>query len=81
MSMAGRLPSDSRITDLSGCVLNGIVCVSESTMNLCGWMLADLVVCSSPQLPDEAPVVRTVWPVPDRFGSTVFVPEDGMIEL
>lgn len=76
-SVTAKFPADSRITDLAESQLNGIVCVSESTMSLCGWMLADLVVCSSPQLPDDVPVVRTVWPVPDRVGTTVFVSESG----
>lgn len=76
-SVVGKPPADSLITDLSESQQNGFVWIGESTMNLCGWMLGDLVVCSSPQLPDVVPVVRTIWPVPDRLGATVFVTHRG----
>lgn len=76
-SVSRKLPSDSLITDLTESQTNGFIFISESTMSLCGLMLGDLVECSSPQLPDKRAVVRTVWPVPDRFGTTVFVTEEG----
>lgn len=79
-SVSPRLPSDTLIADLPPAQLNGFVYVSESTMAVCGWILGDLVACRSPQLAAEKvpATVRSVWPVPDRFGATVFIPEEGM---
>lgn len=78
-SVSSKLPADTLIADLPAAQLNGFVYVSESTMAVCGWILGDLVACRSPQLVTEAApaAVRCVWPVPDRFGATVFIPEAG----
>lgn len=77
-SVSNRLPAEALIADLPAAQLNGFVFVSESTMSVCGWILGDLVACRSPQLPTMGPaVVRCVWPVPDRYGAIVFVPDEG----
>lgn len=70
-------PVTEELSDLSGAQLKGLVFLSESVINLCGFILGDFVSLSSPQLPEIAPVVRTVWPVPDRFLTTVFVTDEG----
>lgn len=78
-TVSNKIPSDASICDLPAAQLNGFVFVSESTMSVCGWILGDLVAMRSPQLAaDRLPAaVRSVWPVSDRLGATVFVTEDG----
>lgn len=81
-SVSTALPAEALIADLPAAQLSGFVFVSESTMSACGWILGDLVACRSPQLTAALgaagpAVVRSVWPVPDRYGATVFVPADG----
>lgn len=75
------VPSDSLIADLPAAQLNAFVWCSESTMALCGWILGDMVECRSPQLSasDAVPVVRCVWPMPDRFGAAVYVTHAGKV--
>lgn len=69
------------LKDLSSKQLNSLVCLSESVINLCGLVFGDYVMLYSEQVPDRAPVVRTVWPTPSSFTTTVFVSEEGEIHL
>lgn len=69
-------PTDCLISNLPANQLNGYVFIRESVMNLCGFILGDWVVCTSPQLP-HTQVVRSIWPVPDRFLTTVYVTVEG----
>lgn len=65
------------VRDLSSKQLNSLVFLSESVINLCGLVFGDYVMIYSEQMPDRAPVVRTVWPTPSGFTTTVFVSEEG----
>lgn len=69
------------VRDLSSKQLNSLVFLSESVINLCGLVFGDYVMLYSVQLPDRAPVVRTVWPTPSGFTTTVFVSEEGKAHL
>lgn len=72
-----QIPSDCLISNLSENQLNGYVFISESVMNLCGFILGDWVICTSPQVQKIAPVVRSIWPVPDRFLTTIYLSPAG----
>lgn len=65
------------IRDISSKQLNSLVFLSESVITLCGLVFGDYVMLYSAQLPDRTPVVRTVWPTPSSFTTTIFVSEEG----
>lgn len=70
-------PITEDIRDLTAKQLNGLVFLSESVINLCGFVLGDQVLIHTPQSPAIAPIVRSVWPTPNSFLTTVFVSEEG----
>lgn len=72
---------DSLVDDLAERQLNGFVFVSESVMNLCGFVLGDWVLCSSPQFPQLKPIVRSIWPISNVHMTTVFVTRDGELNF
>lgn len=70
-------PTDDYVRDLNQKQLNSLVFLSESAINLCGFIFGDYVVIRSIQQPSRAPVIRTVWPTSSNFSTTVFVSEEG----
>lgn len=73
-----KLPQINELNDLPEHLKNNFVFLSESAMNLCGFILGDSVVLSSPQCTEMA--VRSVWPISDRFLTTLFLNENGTLK-
>lgn len=70
-------PPTEDLSDLTQKQLNNFIFLSESLMQLCGFMLNEFVVLHS--LDDtkiRTPVVRCVWPTANRYLTTVFVTGD-----
>lgn len=77
-TVVGRPPTAaSFVSDLPESQLNGMIFISEAAMQLCGFVLGDWVSCTSPQFPDRAAIVRTVWPMPNTDLTTIFITVDG----
>lgn len=70
-------PTIDDLHDLTQTQLNRMIFISESAIELCSFILQDYVLIKSPQFPNQAPIVRTVWPVSNRMPSMVSVTEEG----
>lgn len=71
-------PPTEDLSDLTQKQLNNFIFLSESLMQLCGFMLNDFVVIHSldDNNHESMPVVRCVWPTANRYLTTVFVTDD-----
>lgn len=77
-TISTKLPQLSDLNDLPENLLNNFIYVSEGAMNLCGFILGDSVILTSPQCTEV--VVRTIWPISDRFLTTVYLNENGTLK-
>lgn len=71
-------PLTDDIKNLTQKQLNGVIFISEKAIKLCELIIGDFVLIKIPQKPDFVPVVRMVWPIVDRFQTTVFVSNEGL---
>lgn len=71
-------PITDDIRDLNLKQLNSLIFLSESVMNICGFILGEQVlVHSSPTKENGARIVRSVWPLPNSLLTSVMVSEEG----
>lgn len=66
-------PPAEELNDLTEKQLNNFIFLSESLMQLCDLTLNDFVVIHSLDDNKMIPIVRTVWPIPNRYLTTIFV--------
>lgn len=71
-------PLTDDIKSLTQNQLNGMIFVSEKAIKLCELIIGDYVLVQIPQKTEFVPVVRKVWPIVDRFQTTVFVSAEGL---
>lgn len=64
------------LSDVASKYINSLLFVSEGAMQLCKFCIGENVVVESLQstLP---PLVRAIWPIPEKFLTTVFVSPEG----
>lgn len=67
-------PATDDIRDLTVKQLSSLIFLSESVMNLCGFILGEQVMVQS----SHARMVRSVWPLPNSLLTSVLVSEEGI---
>lgn len=56
--------------------INNLIFISEGAMRLAGWHIGQqvLIKCDKEA---EVPLIRSIWPIPDKFLTTVFASNEG----
>ncbi|XP_055917820.1 ribosome biogenesis protein SPATA5 [Eupeodes corollae] len=72
MNFTKRSFAIDELNETSPKYVNNLVFISESAMKLCEFRIGQPVVIRSRSNEDLAPIVRYVWPVSEKFLSTVF---------
>lgn len=76
-------PAIEELDDLPIKQLNNFIFLSESIMNQCGMILNSFVsIMKYTNHIDDSnllPIIKCVWPLPDKYGTSVYATEDGNI--
>lgn len=58
--------------------INNLIFISEGAIRLAGWHIGQQVVIKTK---NTTSLVRSIWPIPEKFLTTVFVSEEGMFKI
>lgn len=64
------------LKDMPQKYVNNLIYVSEGAIRLAGWHIGQQVVIKTKK-EETATLVRSIWPIPEKFLTTVFVSDQG----